>query len=108
MNISLVILLLAFILVILGYATSNSFFTLAGGFLILLSGLLFISSPILVDSGVIINETSSGVYEVTKTYDDSSGLLTYSFNLVLLLLGMVFMYDSYIKMREDRYAEQEE
>ena len=108
MNIAIIIMLVAFLLIILGYATTNSFFTLAGGFLLLLSGLLFLSNPLTVTNGVIINQTSTGVYEVSNTYQSSSSLLNHSFNIILLLIGMMFMYDSYIKLREDRYARLEE
>lgn len=107
MNISLIILLVAFILIILGYATDNRFFTLAGGFLVLISGLLFLSDPLNVESGVVINQTSDTVYEVTPQTSSPSPLLNHSFNVILLLIGMMFMYDSYIHLREKKYAQQE-
>jgi len=107
LNVALIIICVGFLLIILGYATNNSFFSLAGGFLLLISGILFLVNPLSVADGSIVNETASGVYEISTTYTSPPPLLNHAFNLIMLLIGMMFMYDSYIKLREDRYEKLE-
>lgn len=107
MNISLVILFIAFLLILFGFFTQNHFFTLAGGFILLLSGILFLSNPLSYDDGYIINETDDNITRVEPVKKNPPGLLNHSFNLILVLGGMAFMWSSYIKLREQRYADEE-
>jgi len=108
MDIALIILLVAFILVAFGMVTSNHFFTLAGGFLILISGILFISNPLSVDAGTQINQTSETTYEVTTNTETPAPLLNHAFNLILVMVGMMFMWDSYMKLMNEKYKRLED
>lgn len=91
----------------MGYISNNNFFNLAGGFLVLLSGILFLTAPLSVQDGFLINETSDTTYSVSTTYSQPPSLLNHAFNLIIILVGMMFMWDSYIKLQDEKYANYE-
>lgn len=107
MNISLVILFVAFLLILMGFFTKNHFFTLSGGFILLLSGILFLSNPLSYDDGYIINETNENITQIQPVKQNPPALLNHAFNMILVLGGMVFMWSSYNKLREARYEDEE-
>lgn len=103
MDVALVILFIAFLITIVGYASGNYFFTLAGGFLILLMGILFLTNPLSVTDGYTINETDANITTIDTVKTSPPGLMNHAFNLVLILIGMMFMWDSYTKLQEEKW-----
>jgi len=108
MEISLIILLLGFILIFTGYFAKENFFTLAGGFLILITGILMVSNPLTMQDGFTINETNDTITEVTPNYSETSGLYNTALNLTLIIVGMMFTWNGYIRLYEERVNKREE
>ena len=71
-------------------------------------GILMVSNPLTMQDGFTINETNDTITEVTPNYSETSGLYNTALNLTLIIVGMMFTWNGYIRLYEERVNKREE